>query len=202
MNQNVIIIGASGHGRVVADIVRCAGDCVLGFLDDRTDITQWVGAPLLGPVSDYVKYLDTPMIIAIGSQDIRQRIAETLKDVCWYTAIHPQAVIAADASVGIGSAVMAGCIINSGAEVGQHCIINTGAIIEHDCRIADYAHISVGAKVAGTVCIGKKTWLGIGSVISNNLSVCDNSIVGAGAVVVRSITEPGTDVGVPVRRIK
>ena len=202
MNQNVIIIGASGHGKVVADIIRCSGDHVLGFLDDRTDITQWVGAPLLGKVSDYVKYTDTPMIIAIGNQDIRQRIAETLTGVRWYTAIHPHAVIAADASVGEGSAVMACCILNSGAEAGRHCIINTGAIIEHDCRIADYAHISVGAKVAGTVSIGRKTWVGIGATVSNNLSICENTIIGAGAVVVRPITEPGTYVGVPVRRIK
>lgn len=202
MNQNVIIIGASGYGRVVADIVRCVGDRVLGFLDDRTDITQWVGAPVLGPVSDYANYLDTPMIVAIGNQDIRQRIVETLKGVRWYTAIHPQAVIAADATVGAGSAVMAGCILNSGAEAGQHCILNTGAIIEHDCRIADYAHVSVGAKVAGTVCIGQKTWVGIGAVISNNLSVCENTVIGAGAVVVRTITESGTYVGVPARRIK
>ena len=202
MEQNVIIIGASGHGRVVADIVRCAGDRVLGFLDDRTDITQWVGAPILGKVSDYVKYTDTPMIVAIGNQDIRQQITEKLEGVRWYTAIHPHSVIAADASVGEGSAVMAGCIVNSGAKIGQHCIINTGAIIEHDCRIAAYAHISVGAKVAGTVCIGKKTWVGIGATVINNLSICENATIGAGAVVVRPITQPGTYVGVPARRIK
>lgn len=202
MNKDVIIIGASGHGRVIADIVRLRGDRILGFLDDRTDITQWVGAPILGAVCDYVRYPEAAFIVAIGNGDIRQRIVSAMTDVRWYTAIHPQAILAGDVSIGEGSALMAGSILNPGATVGAHCIINTGAIVEHDCTVESFAHISVGAKLAGTVHIGKNAWIGIGAIVNNNLSVCENCTVGAGAVVVKSITEAGTYVGVPARRIR
>lgn len=202
MNKDVIIIGASGHGRVIADIVRLQGDRVLGFLDDRTDITQWVGAPILGAVKDYSRYPEAAFIVAIGNGDIRQRIVRAMKNVRWYTAIHPQAILAGDVTIGEGSALMAGSILNPGAAVGAHCIINTGAIVEHDCAVESFAHISVGAKLAGTVRIGKNAWIGIGAIVNNNLSVCDNCTVGAGAVVVKSITEAGTYVGVPARRIR
>lgn len=198
MNENVIIIGAGGHGKVIADMVSCAGDRVLGFLDDGKAGTQ-----VLGPVSDYVKYPEAAFIVAIGSADARRRVVQQLKNVRWYTAIHPKATVsAADVTVGEGTAVMAGAVINPGAKIGRHCIVNTGAIVEHDNRIGDFAHISVGAKLAGTVTVGENTWIGIGAVVSNNVSVCHDCLIGAGAVVVRSIEEPGTYAGVPARKIK
>ena len=191
--KDVIIIGAGGHARVIADIVTAAGDRLLGHLDDH--------APAMGPVSDYINYPDAYFIIGIGSSSVRRRMAEKLGDVQWYTAIHPTAVIGSHVTIGKGTAVMANAVINPGACVGQHAIVNTGAIVEHDNQISDYVHISVGAKLAGTVSIGPDTWIGIGAVVSNNLSICGGCMVGAGAVVVKSITDPGTYVGVPARRI-
>lgn len=203
MNENVIIIGAGGHGKVIADIAIRSGDRVLGFLDDGKAGTQVLGLPVLGPVSDYEQYSEAAFIVAIGSANARRRVAQQLKNVRWYTAIHPGATVsAADVTVGEGTAVMAGAVINPGAKIGCHCIVNTGAIVEHDNRICDFAHISVGAKLAGTVTVGENTWIGIGAVVSNNLSVCENCMIGAGAVVVKSITEPGTYAGVPARKIK
>ena len=200
--KNVIIIGAGGHARVIADIVCCRGDRLLGFLDDHA--TQGVGAfPVLGTVKDYVNYPDAHFIIGIGNAAVRRKIAESMGNVRWYTAIHPAAVVSdMNVSIGPGTAVMAGAVINPGAAIGAHCIINTAAVVEHDNIIGDYAHISVGAKLAGTVTVGPDTWVGIGAVISNNLSICGGSFIGAGAVVVKSVTEPGTYVGVPARRIK
>lgn len=192
--KNVIIIGAGGHARVIADIVRAAGDNLLGHLDDH--------APSLGPVSDFVKYPDAHFIIGIGSAAVRRRMAEAMTGVKWYTAIHPTAVIGSNVTIGQGTAVMAGALIGPGASIGFHAIVNTGAIVEHDNQIGDFAHISVGVKLAGTVTIGDSSWIGIGAVVSNNLSICGECMVGAGAVVVKNITEPGTYVGVPARRIK
>lgn len=203
MAENVIIIGASGHGKVIADIVRCCGDRVLGFLDDRQDLQQVLDMPVLGAVADYVRYPDAAFIIAIGNGQIRCRIAQQLRDVRWYTAIHPTAVVSAmDVQIGSGTAIMAGALINPGTHIGSHCIVNTGAVVDHDSTVMDYAHISVGAKLAGGVVIGRNTWVGIGAAVSQYLSVCGDCMIGAGAVVVKNIEEPGTYVGVPARKIK
>lgn len=198
--MDVIIIGAGGHARVIADIVRCSGDRVLGFLDDAAPSAD---LPVLGKVKDYVNYPVAAFIIGIGNAAVRRKIAEQLAGVNWYTAIHPAAVISAEGvSIGAGTAVMAGAVINPGAVIGAHCIINTASVVEHDNRIGDFAHISVGAKLAGTVTVGEDTWVGIGAAVSNNVDICGGCMIGAGAVVVKSITEPGTYVGVPARRIK
>lgn len=203
-SRKVVIIGASGHGKVVADIIQKSGDRVVGFLDDNPSIgKKFVGFPVLGIVDDYEKYDIAEFVIAIGNAKIRERIARKLSDVSWYTAIHPTAVISdMDVEIGHGSVVMANAVINAGARIGEHCIINTSAVVEHDNRIADFVHISVGAKLAGTVSIGKRSWVGIAACVSNNINVCDDCMIGAGAVVVKDIEERGTYVGVPVKKIE
>ncbi len=200
--RDVIIIGAGGHARVIADIVRCRGDRVLGFLDDFAQ--EGIGEiPVLGAVKSYANYPGACFIVGIGNAAVRRKVAESMEGVAWYTAIHPAAVVSdMNVSIGPGTAVMAGAVINPGAAIGEHCILNTAAVVEHDNRIGDFAHISVGAKLAGTVTVGEDTWVGIGAVVSNNVSICGGCFIGAGAVVVKSITEPGTYVGVPARRMK
>ena len=203
MNEQVIIVGASGHGKVVADIVQKSGDTVVGFLDDNPNLPEkFVGFPMLGYIEKYRLYKNYKFVIAIGNSEIRERIVSNLLNVEWYTAIPPSAVISGiDVSIGEGTVVMANTVINSGAVIGKHCIINSGAIVEHDCQIKDFVHVSVGAKIAGTVTVGKNTWIGIGASVKNNLSLCENCVIGAGAVVVKNINEEGTYVGVPAERI-
>ena len=205
LKKSVIIIGASGHGKVVADIVQKSGDRVVGFLDDNLNIGfSFINFPVLGTVDNYVKYKknDIEYVIAIGNAEIRERIAQKLFGVHWYTAIHPTAVISdIDTEVDDGTVVMANAVINTGSRIGKHCIINSGAVVEHDNHIADFVHISVGAKLAGTVNIGKRSWIGIGATISNNVNICADCIIGAGAVVIKNIEEVGTYVGVPAKRI-
>lgn len=204
MNQQVIVIGAGGHGKVVADIVLSRGDVLLGFLDDTREAGENLyGIPVLGKICDYVNYPNAKFVIGIGGANARRSIAKRLEGVGWYTAIHPTAVISSmDTEIGEGTVVMAGAIVNPCAKVGKHCILNTASSIDHDNRIGDFTHISVGAHLAGTVTVGEAVWVGVGATVSNNLDICDNCFIGAGAVVVRSITEPGTYVGVPARRIK
>ena len=149
----------------------------------------------------YQKYSDACFVIAIGNAAVREKLVNELKNVSWYTAIHPTAVISElDANIGEGTVIMANAVVNAGARIGRHCIINTGAVVEHDNQIADYVHVSVGAKLAGTVTVGKSSWIGIGASVSNNLNICGSCMIGAGAVVVKNIKEPGIYVGVPVER--
>lgn len=202
MNQEVIVIGAGGHGKVVADIVRSSGDIVLGFLDDGHGAGESIcGIPVLGGVGDYVNFSHAKYVVGIGGATARRSIAQRLENVSWYTAIHPTAVISQiDTSIGEGTVIMANAVVNPCATIGKHCIINTAASIDHDNQIGDFTHISVGARLAGTVTVGQNVWVGIGATVSNNLTICDDCTVGAGAVVVRSITESGTYIGVPARK--
>lgn len=192
MNRRVIVFGASGHGRVVADIVRANGDEVVGFLDDDENKNR------LGLINEYENY-NTEFVIGIGNAEIREKLSHL--NCRWYTAIHPSAVVSPSATIGAGTVIMANAVIDSGAVIGKHCIINSGAIVEHDDIIEEYAHISVGAKLGGSVFIGKDTWIGIGAVVSNNISICNDCIIGAGAVVVKNITEKGIYIGVPARMV-
>ena len=200
--KNVIIIGAGGHAKVIADIVAKNGDYVEGFLDSIRKKGKFLNYQIIGDNSDYNKYSDRYFIIAIGNSEARERIANEMKGVNWYTAIHPSATISKiGVKIGEGTVVMANSVINTDAHIGKHCIINTSSNIEHDNIIEDYVHISVGAKLAGHVNIGKHTWVGIGTTVSNDISICENCIIGAGAVVVKNINSSGTYVGVPAKLI-
>lgn len=204
MSEKVIVIGASGHGKVVADIVRRSGDTLLGFLDDNEALpSEIAGIPVLGKVADYARYPEASFVVGIGNSGVREKVARQLDGVRWYTAIHPSAVVSAlETQIGVGSVIMANAVINPSAYVGGHSIVNTAAVVEHDNHIGSFAHISVGVKLGGTVTVGSHTWVGIGAAISNNISICDHCTIGAGAVVICDIKESGTYVGIPARKIK
>lgn len=200
MSEAIILIGGSGHARVVIDCIRACGDPIAGILDDGIPAGTLVsGVPVQGKVSDWVKYREHRFFIAIGNNRIRQRIAGSM-DCRWHTVIHPSAVVSPYARIGSGTVVMPRAVINAYARIGDHCIINTGAIVEHDNQLADFVHISPAAALSGTVCVGEGTHVGIGSAVNNNLNICGGCVIGAGAVVVRNITEPGTYVGIPAGR--
>lgn len=202
MSDSVILIGGGGHAKVVADCVQARGGQVVGILDDGIPAgTSILGIPVLGKIAEYQNYLQYSFLIAIGSNSVRRRIAQELA-VNWYTAVHPSAVISPYAVIGAGTVVMPRAVVNAGAVIGLHCILNTGVIVEHDNRIADYVHLSPAAALGGTVSVGTETHIGIGAVVRNNISICGGCTIGAGAVVVKDLTEPGTYVGVPAGRMK
>ena len=203
MHKDVIVIGAGGHAKVIADIVRKSGDNLVGFLDDSKEAgTEFFDAFILGNTDSYGEYQDKEFIIAIGNNATREKIALKLQGVSFYTAIHPTAVIAEGVCVGEGTCVMANAVMNADAKIGKHCIINTASVVEHDNVISDYVHISPAAALAGTVTVGKGTHIGIGANVKNNTEICAEVVVGAGAVVVKNIAEAGTYVGVPARKVK
>lgn len=205
MKDKLIIIGASGHGKVVADIaIKMNKWQSIVFLDDDQAIKISIGLEVIGKTADAFTYKDeADFFVAIGNNAVREKVQEKLIEdgLNVVSLIHPSAVIGTYVEIGIGSVVMAGVVANSSTRIGKGCIINTSSSLDHDNVIEDYVHISPGVRTAGSVEIGKRTWVGIGSVISNNVNICSGCKVGAGAVVVKDITEPGTYVGVPVRRV-
>lgn len=207
MNKNVVIIGAGGHAKVIADIIIKSGDKVYGFLDDNKDVGTIIieNYAVVGKIEDCVKLQDAnkelSFIIAIGSNNIRKNISKEYAILNYYTAIHPTATIAMGVNIAEGSVVMANTVINPNTTIGKHCIINTGTIVEHDNKVEDYVHLSPNATLCGIVTIGECTHIGAGVIVKNNTSVIGNCIVGAGAVVVKDIEEEGTYVGVPAKKI-
>lgn len=206
MKDKLLIIGASGHGKVIADIALKMNKWKsIVFLDDNESIKSSMGIDVIGKSYDVLKYIkDYDIFVAIGNNTTREKIQEKLEaeGASIPVLIHPMAVIGEQVGFGAGTAIMAGVVINCCSNIGKGCIINTGSTIDHDNLIEDYVHISPGVHTAGTVKIGKGTWLGVGSKVSNNLYIISGCKVGAGAVVVRDITETGIYIGVPARKLE
>lgn len=198
--KQLLIVGASGHGKVVADIARLNGYERVLFFDDNESLRECGTDPIVGKTADIENY-EGDVIIAIGNAKIRERIQEQFAHRNFPVLIHPNAVVASTAYIEAGTVIMAGAVVNPFASIGKGCIINTCSSVDHDCIIKNYVHISVGAHVAGTVNIGDRTWIGIGATVSNNLNICGDCMVGAGAVVIRDIMESGTYVGVPAKKM-
>ena len=207
MNKNIVIIGAGGHAKVIADIIDKSKDIVIGFLDDNKTRNEIIikekQYKVIGKINDcnkiQLEHPDFEFIIAIGDNKIRKQIAEKYRELKFYTAIHPSSQIALDVEIKQGTVVMANVCINTSAKVGKHCIINTGAVVEHDNKIEDYVHISPNATLCGTVEIGELTHVGAGTTIKNNINICNNCIIGAGSVVVKNITKSAIYMGVPAK---
>lgn len=201
--KSLLIIGASGHGKVVADIAENLGYERIAFLDDNASVTACGDYSVIGASKDAYQYKDSDFFVAIGNVIYRERIYNDLKQQNLHVVslIHPHAVIARDVFIEEGTVVMAGVVINPGTKIGKCCIVNTGATIDHDNCIGDYVHVSVGSHLAGTVEIGERSWIGAGAVVSNNISICGDVTLGAGAVVVKHILESGTYIGVPAKRL-
>jgi sugar O-acyltransferase (sialic acid O-acetyltransferase NeuD family) len=205
MKNKLLIIGASGHGKVVADIALKMNKWQsVVFLDDNINIKSSLGLEVLGALDKVSEYIDEyELFVGIGNNATRQRIQKMLETIGAEipVLIHPNAIVGEQVDIGSGTAVMAGAVVNCCTKIGKGCIVNTGSTIDHDNYIEDFVHISPGAHLAGTVHIGQGSWLGIGSAVSNNVSITNGCIVGAGSVIVKDITEPGVYVGTPVRRV-
>lgn len=197
--KELVIIGASGHGKVVADIAVKCGYTEIKFLDDDTDIRNCGKYPVVGN-SSRVKEIDGDVIVAIGNPAVRNRIQSSIEEERLAVLIHPNAVLAEDILIGKGTVIMAGAVINPCSVIGKGCIINTCASVDHDCKLEDYVHVAVGAHIAGHVEIGKGTWIGAGATVSNNVRICDGCMIGAGAVVVGNISEADIYTGIPARK--
>lgn len=205
--KRLAILGASGHGKVVADTAEACGWTEIIFFDDtwpsRTSNGVW---GVVGTGRDFFEKAHEfdGVVVAIGNNAIRQSKVAILvqKGATLATLIHPAAYVSRHATVGAGTVVFAGAVLNTGATVGVGGILNTGCSVDHDCILADSVHISPGARLAGGVSVGQCSWVGIGACVKQMINIGANVVVGAGAAVVSDVDEGMTVVGVPARALE
>lgn len=204
--QKIFIFGASGHAKVVIDVVERQGIYEIAFLaddDPALNGTQCYGYPVLGGKVELAASGVTLGIVAIGSNAARTAVATWLTGSGFrlVSAVHPSAALARGVRLGEGTVVMAGAVINSDSTIGSNVIINTRASVDHDCTVADGAHVAPGVTLCGTVSVGTMSFIGAGSTVIPNLSVGSAVVVGAGSTVVRDVPDGAKVVGCPARAI-
>ena len=206
--KKALIYGASGHSKVIIDIVEREGKYkIAGLVDDNSKIhgEEFCGYPVTGGFDFLEKDIkhNYKVILAVGNNSVRKKLWERVKPLGYelICAIHPSVQVGKDVLIGSGAVVMANVVINSGTRIGENAIINTGATVDHDCLIGDYVHISPGAHLGGDVEIGDLTHIGIGVSIIPNIKIGKEVVIGAGAVVIEDIPDNVTAVGVPAKVI-
>lgn len=195
--SNIVIVGASGHAKVIIDIVQKQGKYnLVGLLDRVVDVgTKTMGYPVLGKEADLPALITehdlSGVIIAIGDNFIRSKVAAQLKemapDIDFVSAIHPTASIASDVTIGEGTVIMAGAVVNSVSAVGRFCILNTNSSLDHDSVMGDFASLAPGVVTGGNSRIGEYSALGIGTIMSHGLEIGEHTVTGAGSIVISSI---------------
>lgn len=205
MKKKLIIIGASGHGKVCADIAEKMNQWQeIYFLDDNPNSKTCLNYNVIGTSDDVQKYKnDSDFFVAIGDNNTREKVLSKLLDQNYpiATLIHPHAIINSHVDIGVGTAAMAGVVINSDTVIGKGCIVNTSASVDHDNQIEDYVHLSPGVHLAGNVIIGKSTWVGIASSVLQSIKIIDNCTIGAASTVINDIKKRGLFVGTPAKSI-
>lgn len=190
------LYGASGHAKVIIDILEANQIKIEGLIDDNPEVNELLGYPVFHQRNDL-----SPLIISIGNNGIRKKITENISAE-FGTAIHPSAIVSPKATVDVGSVVMQGAIIQACVNIGKHCIINTGASVDHECVIGDYVHISPHATLCGNVQVGEGSWVAAGAIVLPGVKIGKWSVIGAGSVVTKDIPDGVLAVGNRCRIIK
>lgn len=200
------ILGASGHGKVIAEIAELNSYKKVEFFDDawprKKNIEHWCicgnTASLLEKISNY-----DLVVVGIGNNKVRiqkyqqLQIAGGMFDVL----IHPTATVSSYAKLGVGTVVMANAVVNPFANIGRACIVNSSATVDHDCQLCDGVHISPGANLAGNVNIGASSWVGVGAQVRQSINIGREVVVGAGSTVIKDIPDFQTVVGTPAQNL-
>lgn len=202
--KQLAILGASGHGKVVADIAEELGWSEVLFFDDAWPGIDRNGHWLIGGNTDMLLGLLNSfdgVFVAIGNNKIRAIKLQILfeKAARVISLIHPSAVISRHSSIGAGTVVMPNAVVNTDSSLGQGCIINTGVTVDHDCVIGPYVHLSPGVHLSGSVSVGEQSWIGVGSCVRQQIQIGSGALVGAGAVVVTDVDSDVTVVGNPAK---
>lgn len=208
--KDLVIIGAGGFGREVVALVRDINKAkeewnFLGFIDDNETGQTIEGDKIIGTTDDLLNMEEKPYIsIAIASAKIREKISEEFKSKGFEfaTLIHPSVEIGPHVEIGEGSIICKKNQFTTNIKVGNFCILNENCATGHDTIFKDFVSVMSFGLFGGKTVIGKGCYFGLRCTIINNLEITDNCIFGAGSVVVKNVTESGTYVGVPVRRVK
>ncbi|MCS0049305.1 acetyltransferase [Vibrio parahaemolyticus] len=204
--KSCAILGASGHGKVIAEIAELNGFHNIVFFDDRwprlTEVQHWEVQGDTSVLMAEAKNYDLT-IVAIGNNETRCAKQRELKfaGANFEVLAHPRAVISKYAKVGVGTVVMANAVINPFCCIGESCIINTGSTIDHDSNLAEGVHISPGAHLAGSVEVGENSWIGIGCQIKQLVVVGRDVVVGAGSTVINHVPDFQIVVGSPAHKL-
>ncbi|TFL14135.1 acetyltransferase [Pusillimonas caeni] len=203
--KNLAIVGAGGHGRVIADAAQTGGWSNVEFYDDAWPRLGARNGPwaLRGDMALLLERLDEydGVIVGIGDNRLRAMLQQRLREAGAPLAcvIHPTAIVSRYASLGAGCAVFARAIVNAGAQIGAGVILNSGCTVEHDCVLEDYVHIGPNAGLGGGVHIGQRSWVGIGANINHLIHIGSDSTIGSGATVIRNVADAMVAVGTPAR---
>lgn len=205
-NRLCAILGASGHGKVIAEIAELNGFSGIHFYDDRwPELAQVEHWPVLGDSDALFKQVAhyANVVVAIGDNATRLEKYHQLfvQGACCLPLVHPSAIVSRYADLDCGTVVMAGAVINPFSRIGKACIINTAATVDHDCVIADGSHLSPGAHLAGGVEVAEASWLGIGCQIKQLIKIGSNAVVAAGATVIHDVLNNQTVAGAPAKPI-
>ncbi|MUT64767.1 acetyltransferase [Paenibacillus sp. NEAU-GSW1] len=204
-----MIVGIGGHGRVLMDMARLLTAYRLAaVVDDRFTAVELRGGLPYGPISELPNFIadepDMHVVIGVGDNRTRRAIVErlALPEAAYAVLVHPAAVVAEDARLGLGTVVMPGAVIGPGAAIGTHAIINSGAVVEHDAVVGAYAHVSPNATMAGAAVAEEGAHIGSGAVLIPSVRVGSWSVLGAGGIAVRDVPDGVTAVGVPAKAIR
>ena len=210
--ETIVVVGSSGHAKVVLDILRCEGKyAIAGLIDSfRPAGEQILGYPVLGREEDLPRWIAAKdlrgIVVAIGDNFVRANVAGRIREIApglpFVSAVHPKACVAGDVSLGAGTVIMAGGAINPGARVGRCCIINTNASLDHDSTLDDFASLAPAVAVGGNCQIGAYAAIGIGASLRHGIEVGEHAVIGAGSVVVRPIPPFAVAYGVPAKPIR
>ena len=190
------LYGASGHAKVIIDILHAEGTQVDGLIDDNPVVEMLHGYPVFHGRSDLF-----PVIISIGDNRVRRMISQRLRGM-FGKAIYPSAIVSPSATIGEGTVIMQGAIIQADTQIGKHCIINTGASVDHESVIDNYVHISPHSTLCGNVKVGEGTWIGAGTTIIPGVAIGQWCVIGAGSVVTKDIPDGMLAVGNRCETIK
>lgn len=186
------LYGASGHARVIREVLSTQGIDVLGLIDDNPNLNEFDGLTVLHTFEGL-----SPIIVSIGDCLARRIIVERLEGVEFGKAIHSSAIISSNVKIGEGSVVMAGAILQPQVILGRHTIVNTGSSIDHNCLVGDYVHIAPHCTLCGDITIGDLSWIGAGTTIIQGINIGRNCFIGAGSVVIKDIPDNSLAFGNP-----
>ena len=200
MENKIVLFGASGHCKVVIDILQSNDEIISAIFDDNPRTEKLLGIAVFNS-NEFILEKHQKTIVAIGNNAVRKKIVQRISGD-FYLAKHPNAIISKHASIGEGTVVAPGVIVNADAIIGNHCIINTAAIVEHDCSVEDFVHLSPNSALAGGVSVGEGTHIGIGAKVIQGVRIGKWSTIGGGAVIINDVPDYAVVVGNPGRIIK
>ncbi len=207
MSKNIVVFGAGGHSKVVADIAELNSYTLVGFVDPFATRSEFINRPIFKNILD-IPAGDYFAVVALGDNSQRSRVAQEIMDhqgvakFTFITLIHPAATVSKSSTVGKGTVVMAGAVINPYCQIGDHVIVNTGSIVDHDCILKNFASVAPGAVLGGNVRIMEHSVVSIGAICRHNIEIAPHSVVGANSYVNKNVPENSVVYGVPAKVVR